>query len=194
MTGPFVLDASMTLSWAFETESTPLTVAVLKSLETLETVHALAPALWAFEVVSVLSAAERRGQIDAAAQTVFLERLRLLPVAIEHRPAAWLAQQILPLARTYHLTAYDAAYLDLAIRERLPLATLDDNLRRAASIAAWGLWALGELGPPRTEAPCRWCNSSGGGDVKAAPSAGVDGTGRGEILGKTLAETACATC
>jgi predicted nucleic acid-binding protein len=136
LTGPFVLDASMTLSWAFETESTLLTVAVLKCLET---VHALAPALWAFEVVNVLSAAERRGQIDAAAQAVFLERLRLLPVAIEHRPAAWLAQQILPLARTYHLTAYDAAYLELAIREKLPLATLDDDLRRAASIAGVGL-------------------------------------------------------
>ena len=62
MTGPFVLDASMTLSWAFEGESTPFTVAVLKSLET---VHAVAPALWAFEVASVLSTAEvwRRGEV-----------------------------------------------------------------------------------------------------------------------------------
>ena len=82
MTGPFVLDASMTLSWAFEGESTPFTVAVLKSLET---VHAIARALWAFEVASVLSIAERRGRMNAAAQAAFLERLRLLPVAIEHR-------------------------------------------------------------------------------------------------------------
>ena len=59
----------------------------------------------------MLSAAERRGRISAAEQAEFLERLRRLPVAIEHRPAAWLAQQILPLARTYHLSAYDAAYL-----------------------------------------------------------------------------------
>ena len=129
MTGPFVLDASMTLSWAFENESTPFTVAVLKSLET---VHAIAPALWAFEVASVLSTAERKGRMNVAAQAAFLERLRLLPVAIEHRPATWLAQQILPLARKYHLSAYDAAYLELAIREGLPLATLDDDLRRAA--------------------------------------------------------------
>jgi predicted nucleic acid-binding protein len=126
----------MTLSWAFEGESTSFTVAVLKSLET---VHAVAPALWPFEVANVLSAAERRGRISAAAQAAFLERLRLLPVAIEHRPAAWLAQQILPLARTYHLSAYDAAYLELAIRERLPLATLDDDLRRAASAAGVAL-------------------------------------------------------
>ena len=63
MTGPFVLDASMTLSWAFEGESTPFTVAVLKSLES---VHAIAPALWAFEVASVLSIAERRGRMNVA--------------------------------------------------------------------------------------------------------------------------------
>ena len=130
--GPFVLDASMTLSWAFESESTPFTVAVLRSLET---VHAIVPALWSFEVASVLRTAERKGRIDAAAQAVFLERLRLLPVAIEHRPATWLAQQILPLARTHQLSAYDAAYLELAIREGLPLATLDDDLRRAAPAA-----------------------------------------------------------
>src|SRR5437868_4294128 len=134
--GPFVLDASMTLSWAFESESTPLTIAVLKSLET---VHAIAPALWSFEVASVLRTAERKGRIDAAAQAVFLERLRLLPVAIEQRPAIWLAQQILPLARAHQLSAYDAAYLELAIREGLPLATLDDDLRRAAPAAGVAL-------------------------------------------------------
>ena len=136
MTGPFVLDASMTLSWAFENESTPFTVAVLKSLET---VHAIAPALWAFEIASVLSKAERRGRMNAAAQAAFLERLRLLPILIEHRPATWLAQQILPLARRYYLSAYDAAYLELAIREGLPLATLDDDLRRAAAGAGVAL-------------------------------------------------------
>ncbi len=132
MFGPFALDASMTLSWAFEGESTPFTVAVLKSLET---VQAIAPALWAFEVANVLNTAERRGRMNAAAQAEFLERLRRSRIAIEQRPAAWLAQQILPLARTYRLSAYDAAYLELAIREGLPLATLDDDLRRAASAA-----------------------------------------------------------
>jgi predicted nucleic acid-binding protein len=136
LTGPFVLDASMTLSWAFEGESTPHTVAVLESLET---VHAIAPALWAFEVANVLSIAERRGRMNAAALAAFLERLRLLPVAIEHRPATWLAQQILRLARTYHLSAYDAAYPELAIREGLPLATLDEDLRRAAAGAGVAL-------------------------------------------------------
>ena len=77
--------------------------------------------------------------MDSAAQAAFLERLRLLPVAIEHRPATWRAQQILPLARTYRLSAYDAAYLELAIREGLPLATLDDDLRGAACAAGVAL-------------------------------------------------------
>lgn len=126
----------MTLSCAFEGESTPFTVAVLKSLET---VHAVVPALWPFEVASVLSIAERRGRMDASAQAAFLERLRRLPIAIEHRPATWLAQRIIPLARTYKLSAYDAAYLELAIREGLPLATLDDDLRQAAGAAGAAL-------------------------------------------------------
>jgi predicted nucleic acid-binding protein len=137
LTGKFVIDASLTLSWAFEDESTPFTVAVLKSLETLQ---AVVPALWPFEVANVLRSAERQGRITTAAQAEFLEFLRLLPVVIEHRPAAWLAQQILPLARTYRLSAYDAAYLELAIREGLPLATLDDDLSRAASEAGVALF------------------------------------------------------
>lgn len=132
----------MTLSWAFEDESTPFTVQVLKSLET---VQAVAPALWPFEVANVLNAAERRGRINAGEQAEFLERLRLLPIAIEHRPATWLAQQILPLARTHRLSAYDAAYLELAIREGLPLATLDDDLRRAAPAAGVKLLDSGPI-------------------------------------------------
>ncbi len=129
MTGSFVLDASMTLSWAFEGESTPYTVAVLKSLET---VQAVVPALWPFEVARCSEHCGASGRMDAGAQAAFLDRLRLLPIVIEHRPATWLAQQILPLSRAHNISAYDAAYLELAIREGLPLATLDDDLRRGA--------------------------------------------------------------
>lgn len=67
----------MTLSWALEGESTPFTVAVLKSLQE---VQAVVPALWPFEVANVLRTAERRVRVDAAAQAGFLERLRLLPI------------------------------------------------------------------------------------------------------------------
>ncbi len=131
-----MIDASITLGWAFDTETTPLTTAVLKYLET---VHAIVPALWMFEVTNTLCTAERKGRITAGAQAIFLERLRLLPIVIEQRPAVWLAQRILPLARRFRLSAYDAAYLELAMREGLPLATLDDDLRRAASDAGVAL-------------------------------------------------------
>jgi predicted nucleic acid-binding protein len=125
----FVLDASLTLSWAFEDEANSFTDEVLARLKQSS---ALAPALWPFEVASVLSTAERQGRIRPAEQAEFLEWLRQLPVAIEHRPATWLCQQILPLARAYRLSAYDAAYLELARREGLPLATLDGDLQTAA--------------------------------------------------------------
>jgi predicted nucleic acid-binding protein len=65
----------------------------------------------------------------------FLERLRQLPIHIEHRPAAWHRQQILPLARAHRRAAYDAAYLELASRKGLPLATSDEDLKAAARVA-----------------------------------------------------------
>jgi len=140
LSGLFVLDASVTMSWAwaFETEATPFTIQVLGSLKTA---HAVTPALWPFEVANALVDAERRGRINPAQQAEFLERLRLLPITIEHRPACWLGQQI-SLARAHRLTAYDAAYLELAIREGLPLATLDRDLRKAAAAAGAALVEL----------------------------------------------------
>ncbi|MBV9081248.1 MAG: type II toxin-antitoxin system VapC family toxin [Acidobacteriaceae bacterium] len=129
MNPTFVLDASLTLSWAFEDEATPFTDEVLARLKHTS---ALAPALWPFEIASVLSTAERQGRIQPDQQTEFLEWLRQLPVAIEHRPTTWVCQQILPLTRAYRLSAYDAAYLELARREGLPLATLDGDLQTAA--------------------------------------------------------------
>jgi predicted nucleic acid-binding protein len=126
----------VTMSWVFETEATPFTMRVLESLKTAQ---AVVPAMWPFEVANALVDAERRGRINAAQQAEFLERLRLLPIVIEHRPAVWLGQQILPLARTHRFSAYDAAYLELAIREGLPLATLDGNLRKAAVAAGAAL-------------------------------------------------------
>lgn len=80
----FVLDASLTLTWAFEDEATQFTDHVLTQLKGSS---ALAPALWPFEVASVLSTAERQGRLQPAQSAEFVEWLRRLPVAIEHRPA-----------------------------------------------------------------------------------------------------------
>ena len=136
MNEPFVLDASVALSWVFNEESNSFTEHILKSLESA---HAVVPALWPFEVINTLITAERQGRVTIAQQAEFLEKLRALPIEIERRPATWLAQQILPLARMYKLSAYDAAYLELAIREGLPLATLDKDLIRAAKTAGVSL-------------------------------------------------------
>ncbi len=129
MTGEFVIDASMTLSWLIDSEATPFTEGVL---EMLRRKRGVTPALWAFEVSNALTLAERRWRIRREELAQILERLENLRVEIEQRPLLWLCQQILPIARRYGLTAYDAAYLELAIREELPLATLDDKLRQAA--------------------------------------------------------------
>lgn len=92
-----------------------------------------------FELANGLLLAQQRGRITPADEEAYFETLLQLPILIEQRPLLWLCQRILPLARRHGLTAYDAAYLELAIRERLPLATLDDKLRQAAQAAGVAL-------------------------------------------------------
>jgi predicted nucleic acid-binding protein len=83
-------------------------------------------------VANALAVAERRQRITQEGIEEFLELLRKLPIQIERRPALWLWQAALPLARDYGLTAYDAAYLELARRERMHLATLDHGLQEVS--------------------------------------------------------------
>lgn len=134
---PFVVDASITLSWCFADEITEYSRAVLAALETT---HAVAPALWPFEVANALAIAERRKRITQEGIAGFLERLGQLPIQVERREAAWVWHATIALARDHKLTAYDAAYLDLARRERLSLATLDRDLQAAG--LALGVAAL----------------------------------------------------
>src|SRR5512134_3769949 len=101
-------------------------------LGALETAHAVVPALWPFEVANALLLAERRKRISHEGISAFLETLQRLPIQIERREPRWLWQTVLPLAREHRLTAYDAAYLDLARREHLTLATLDHELLEAS--------------------------------------------------------------
>ena len=118
----------MTLSWCFIDETTPYSRAVLASLLTT---YAVAPALWPFEVANSLAIAERRQRINQNQVAEFLEALRRLPLQVERRESVWLCQSLIRLARELRLTAYDAAYLDLAQRENLPLATMDKDLQEA---------------------------------------------------------------
>lgn len=133
---PFVVDASVTLSWCFADEATPYTRRVLAALETT---YAVVPALWPIEVANALANGERRNRVTREGSEAFLETLRRLPIPVERREALWLCHAVLRLAREHGVTAYDAAYLELAKREQLHLATLDQDLReacRAIGIAA----------------------------------------------------------
>jgi predicted nucleic acid-binding protein len=129
----FVADASATLPWCFAEEATTATEALLDRLRTGET--AVVPAHWPTEVVNGLIMAVRRSRIDLERITRFARDLAALPIRIEpaHSPAIWSA--LIRVADEHHLTAYDAAYLELAQRTGLPLATLDDDLRKAALAA-----------------------------------------------------------
>lgn len=123
---PFVIDASVTLCWAFDDEAHP--IAAL-AFEVMRTEGAIAPNLWWFEVRNALIVAERRGRLAMADTTTFLRELGRLGVVINHAPDE---TAVLALARQHRLTVYDASYLALAQRESAPLATLDTDLRLAA--------------------------------------------------------------
>ena len=123
---PFVLDASVTASWCFEDEEASVADA---AMDRLPEDHAVVPALWWFEIRNILVVNERRGRIDSADSDVFLNGLARLPIRIASDPSERL---VVGLARTHRLTAYDAAYLDLAVRLTAPIATLDRALADAA--------------------------------------------------------------
>ena len=125
----FIIDCSITLSWHFPDEATPASSEILDRLES-ET--ALVPALWFLEVTNVLATAERRKRATAAKSTEFLTRLEDLEIEVDDEASGRAFAELLPLCRSHELTSYDAAYLELALRRRLPLATLDDDLRLAA--------------------------------------------------------------
>jgi predicted nucleic acid-binding protein len=124
-----VIDSSMTLAWYFEDEKTESSLAVLRRVADA---GAIVPALWRLEVLNGLQVAVRRGRIDSAYRDASLADLQSLVIAID--PAtnrqAWSAT--LRLCERFGLTPYDAAYLELAQRRQLPLATLDAALVRAA--------------------------------------------------------------
>jgi predicted nucleic acid-binding protein len=123
----FVLDASITACWAFQDEDhADADLAFLR----MRTEEAVVPSLWWFEVRNILVVNERRQRIGEADTTAFLYNLSRLRVRVDRVPDE---SAVLRLARTHRLSVNDAAYLELAQREGLPLATLDGGLRQAAA-------------------------------------------------------------
>lgn len=129
MTALFIIDCSIAMAWCFGDEATPKTAALL---DRLDDDSAVVPAHWFLEVVNVLAMAEKRKRISAAHSSAFLSMLRTLDITLDAETAVKAFDQLLPLCRKHGLTSYDAAYLELALRRHLPLASLDAQLRTAA--------------------------------------------------------------
>jgi predicted nucleic acid-binding protein len=128
----FVIDASITLAWCFDDESS---LGADRILDRMEHEEALAPAHWPLEVANALCTAERRGRMDASDLSRLRALLAALPVEIAPVELTTATGGVLEAARKYGLTVYDAAYLDLAAIRGLPLATIDGQLRAACAQA-----------------------------------------------------------
>jgi predicted nucleic acid-binding protein len=128
----FVLDNFVSMRWLLASEKTldqKYAEAVLKSLLGA---RALVPNLWHLEATNVFLGAENRGEVEAGEVERFISQLENLPLHVDSLTSHQSFNRILALSRIYKLSSYDASYLELAIREGLPLATLDKNLRKAA--------------------------------------------------------------
>jgi len=129
MSAAFVVDCSTAMAWLFRDEATSKTAALLSRLAT-ET--ALVPAWWFIEITNVLAIAERKGRITPTQSDAFIEDLSKLGIERDNEAPDRAFTHLLVLCRRHRLTSYDAIYLELAIRRSLPLATLDDDLRKTA--------------------------------------------------------------
>jgi len=128
----FVVDNSVVMAWCFEDEVNAYTEAVLDRLRETE---AVVPAIWPLEVANVLLLAERHRRLTEAQTTHFVELLKGLPIRVEESDITGALSSILSVGRSHGLSAYDAAYLELAARQGLPLASQDARLRTAAGRA-----------------------------------------------------------
>ena len=125
----FVLDSSIALCWCFDNEATEGT---RQLLEHLQADTAAVPNLWHIEIANVLTLAERRRRITAAETAQFIALLEALEIDVDEETWSRALVRILDLAREERLTAYDAAYLELAMRLGVPLASKDGDLCDAA--------------------------------------------------------------
>lgn len=125
----FVLDGSVTMAWYFADEVNDYANAVRESLDERQ---AVVPSLWPLEVANTILVGEKRKRSTAAQAATWVGLLLSLPIAVDEQTASQAFAATLNLGRAQNLSAYDAAYLELAMRRGLPLATLDDRLKAAA--------------------------------------------------------------
>ena len=127
-----VVDASVALAWCFPDEASEYAERVLVALEGRTVI---VPAVWALEITNAVLVAERRKRVKQQDVRRCVELLGGLTIIEHSQTVADTVSHVLPLARAHHLSAYDAAYLDVAIRQAAPLATLDSGLRKAGRSA-----------------------------------------------------------
>lgn len=133
----YILDCSLTMTWCFKEEATQLSQIAQAGL--IENT-ALVPSIWPLEVNNVLWVGIRKGKITAIQAKRFKYILTSLPISIDLKASDLHNEVILELAQKYKISCYDAAYLELALRENLPFATLDVALAKAAKVAGVGLF------------------------------------------------------
>lgn len=130
---PFVLDNSVVAGWFLEDQATPYTDAIAARLEED---RAVVPALWQLEFANVLRIACKRNRIAAAQAQQIIEQICSLPIEVDRDTPG--PAELLALALRYDLSSYDAAYLELALRLQLSIATTDQALRTSAQAAGVG--------------------------------------------------------
>ena len=131
----FVLDNSVTMRWFFG-DGKPRELAYAdKVLDAMKKASAIVPATWGLEVANVIARAEAKGLVTEARSAAFLEMLAGVDIEADTATFHHALSDTLQLARRYQLSAYDASYLELALRQGIPLATLDEDLQKAAKKA-----------------------------------------------------------
>ncbi len=141
----FVLDASVAVCWLFldgKPAERAYALKVLAAMQRAET-SALVPVTWGLEVSNVLARAEAKGVVREVQSEAFLEMLEAMDIGADRATFSRALLDTLQIARRHRLSAYDASYLELAVREGLPLATLDEGLQKAARKAGVKRFPIG---------------------------------------------------
>jgi predicted nucleic acid-binding protein len=134
-----VIDSSIAIAWCFPDERDTYSQSVLNALVSRQ---AIVPDFWHLEVANTLIVGERRKRSTQANTVTWLGFFNALPIAVDEETKTHAFGDTLSLAREHGLSVYDAAYLELAMRRGLPLATLDDKLTTAAAAAGVPLYGV----------------------------------------------------
>ncbi len=134
-----VIDSSVSIAWCFPDEQDQYSQS---ALDALASEQAFVPDLWHLEVANTLLVGERRKRSTQTNTVTWLGFLSLLPITVDDETKVHAFGNTLSVAREHHLSAYDAAYLELAMRRGLPLATLDEKLKAAAQAVGVPLYGV----------------------------------------------------